>query len=252
MRGIGYQDFRNDFFQRTDFIDPLQHSAICGRDIPYFKSLGINTLYVVVVSPTVDHSVCMKMLQDNGIFVLVNLGGKLPDEHQTDKWDSTLLDRFTATVEEFAKYPNTLGFRLWNVATKSLPFTKRALKDLKDYMRVSELRNVPIGYGSYLGNNEPLNQYLNCDGGLENSIDFLLYGTNIGCANVSQIRNDMDVLKSTKTSLPLFMANTVCKMQAAAENKLLETVYSNNYTAVHSGGVLFNYFDNASDGPGTK
>src|ERR1700753_2996099 len=80
MKGLQYQDFSNDLNSSTIIADPLEDGARCARDIPYFKELGINTLYILHIRSQSSHADCMNQLRDAGIYVILNLGGKLGTE----------------------------------------------------------------------------------------------------------------------------------------------------------------------------
>src|ERR1700759_5197018 len=110
MKGLPYQDFINDLNSSTIIVDPLEDSARCARDIPYFKELGINTLYILHIRQHSSHVDCMNQLREAGIYVVLNLGGKLGTESRTFRWEYPLADRFKTIVTEFAPFSNVLGF----------------------------------------------------------------------------------------------------------------------------------------------
>jgi hypothetical protein len=251
MRGIQYQDYRDDFNTSSAYIDPLEDGARCARDIRYFKELGINTVYVLHLRAQADHVVCMTLLRDNGIYVIVSLGGKIEDESRTIKWDHPVATRFMTIVADLARFPNIIGFRILGGSAKFLPFTKAATRDLKEYMRDSGFRNIPIGYKSFSGNNAPLQQFLTC-GGSNDSIDFLLYSDTLHCTNASQLKDAMERLVLNRSSLPMLFVTTACDTRTMADSKIMLSAYSDIYMTAHSGVVLYSYFDNAPNNSRTS
>ncbi len=66
----------------TTFTDPLKDSTICQRDIKYLKMLETNTIRTYAIDPTVDHSQCMSLLADAGIYGISDLSEPAPSIHQ--------------------------------------------------------------------------------------------------------------------------------------------------------------------------
>jgi 1,3-beta-glucanosyltransferase GAS1 len=240
MRGIHYQDFRDDFRNSSSYIDPLEDGAKCARDIPYLKALGINTLYVVFIRLDAVHSSCMTKLRDAGIYVLVHLGGNGEEDNVTGKWDYPLQRRCTTILNSLGRFPNVLGFWIMSDA-QSLPFTKAAVRDLKAYLQVSGHRAIPVGYAVEF-EGFPLSNFLSC-GEQSVSVDFLFYYLGGFCLDISRIREELEQLISVPVHVPSFVINNPCNTATQADSKILVSAYSDNYTAVHSGAVFFSYFD---------
>jgi 1,3-beta-glucanosyltransferase GAS1 len=246
MKGLQYQDFSNDLNSSTIIVDPLEDGARCARDIPHFKDLGINTLYILHIRPQSSHADCMNQLRDAGIYVILNLGGKLGTESRTFRWEHPLADRFKTIVAEFVPFSNVLGFRIVGSTPNFIPFTRAAVRDLKSYLKAGEYREIPFGFDSFEGipGDPRLYEQLSC-GGKSVAVDFLFYSPDFdGCLNVSSLRDTMDRVISIRTPLPLVLAGTACGMEPEADRKLLLSAYSEDYLATHSGISLFAYFDN--------
>jgi hypothetical protein len=243
MRAVHYQDFRDDFNATSSIIDSLEDGAKCDRDIPYLQALGINTVYIVFVRPDAIHSTCMAKLRAAGIYVIVNLGGSTSDVLQNNRWDRPLQQRYTAIVNSLAGFSNVLGF--WIMSdSNALPFVKAAIRDVKEYLQISKHRSIPIGYAILHQDNFILSEFLSC--GEQNSqIDFLFYYLSKACPGTSQMQEDLQRLVSIQSPLPIFLVTKPCATIAMADSKLLLSAYSENYTSVHSGLILFNYFDSA-------
>ncbi|CAL3972140.1 unnamed protein product, partial [Diplocarpon coronariae] len=98
IRGIAYQqDVSSNGTTSKDasFTDPLADEAGCRRDIPLLKELGTNTIRVYAINASLDHSVCMRMLQDAGIYLIQDLSNPSASINRNEP---------TWTTELFASY----------------------------------------------------------------------------------------------------------------------------------------------------
>ncbi|KAF2663362.1 hypothetical protein BT63DRAFT_125653 [Microthyrium microscopicum] len=246
MKGLQYQDFSNDLNNTKAIIDPLEDGARCARDIPYFKKLGINTLYVLHIRPQSSHTDCMYKLRDAGIYVLLNLGNKAGTESRTFRWEYPLADRFKTIVSEFATFSNVLGFRIVGSIPKFIPLTRAAVRDLKDHLRITKQRDVPFGFDSFeeFPSDHQIYEQLSC-GAQNAAVDFLFCSPNFeGCLNVSSLEDAVNRVASIQSPLPVVLAGTACDEGPEADKKLLISAYSGKQLAIHSGISLFSYFDN--------
>jgi len=247
MKAIQYQDFSNDINSSRAIVDPLEDYARCARDIPYFKALNINTIYVHHIRPHSSHSDCMRLLRDAGIYVLLNLGGKLGTESRTFRWEYPLADRFRTIATEFAPFSNLLGFRIVGSAPSLLPFTKAAVRDIRSHLSKSRLRAVPIGFDSFedIPNDRELYDYLGrrC-GYIDDAVDFWFYSPDFQkCLDAENFLNVVERIKPLKGDLPVLMSGSACDMPPEGDTKLLQTAYSKESLEIHSGVSLFSYFD---------
>ena len=55
------------------FKDPLADEAACKRDVPIMAAAGTNAIRTYAIDPTADHSACMKLLDEAGIYVISDL-----------------------------------------------------------------------------------------------------------------------------------------------------------------------------------
>lgn len=101
IKGVAYQLTEDD---------PLLDKTQCSLDAALMAELGTNTIRVYHVDSSSDHSDCMSVLADAGIYVLADLDTFdtyiLPD---SPWWNQTQYERFTAVMDEFQQYDNTLG-----------------------------------------------------------------------------------------------------------------------------------------------
>lgn len=103
LKGVAYQLTESD---------PLADGDQCARDASLMQDLGANSIRVYHVDPSSDHSACMASFSDAGIYLLVDLDTFdtyiLPD---SPWWNQTQYERYTAVMDEFQQYDNTLGVR---------------------------------------------------------------------------------------------------------------------------------------------
>jgi 1,3-beta-glucanosyltransferase GAS5 len=52
--------------------DPLADVKNCKLNIPYMKELGLNSIRVYTTDNSADHSECMKLLADAGIYLILD------------------------------------------------------------------------------------------------------------------------------------------------------------------------------------
>jgi hypothetical protein len=245
MKGMHYQDFRDNLDSPTTYIDPLEDGARCTRDIPYLKELGVNTLFIGFVRHESVHTTCLSKFQDAGIYVLVNLESPSAALASTETWDHAMYQRYTRIINSLAKFSNVLGFWILGVP-QAQPLLRAAVRDIKQYMRDTGHRAIPIGAWTPAPSVFYLTDYLTC-GEDSTALDFLLYGLaydRICPQFVPRMREDLDALISIRPSVPLFVMANACNVSVLVDSNILLSTYSDNYTAIHSGGCLFPYFDN--------
>ena len=139
IRGVDYQPGGS-----SNLTDPLGDVDICKRDVPVFKDLGLNAVRIYTVDNTLDHSECMQMLADAGIYVILDLN--TPDSsisriNAACSYNADYLQTVFATVDEFAGYSNVLGFFAGNEVindidtTSAATYVKAVVRDIKKYLK---------------------------------------------------------------------------------------------------------------------
>jgi hypothetical protein len=171
IRGVDYQPGGPSLS-----ADPLADTTVCQRDIAQFKQLGINTIRVYAVDNSLNHDACMQALSDAGIYVAVDVTTSdfsLNNENEYTiraSYNEVFLQHVFATVEMMSKYDNTLLFFSGNEViasnnqTWAAPYIKAVVRDIKQYLKQRNLRQVPVGYAAtdLPENRLQLGQYLNC------------------------------------------------------------------------------------------
>ncbi|KAJ2830122.1 1 3-beta-glucanosyltransferase gel4, partial [Coemansia sp. 'formosensis'] len=181
FKGIAYQP-RAGF--TGEIKDPLADTVGCKRDIEVFKDLGINSIRVYEVDYTKNHDTCMKLLEDAGIYLVLDMPSpKYSINRAQPYWDHDLMSHWTAKVDAFSKYSNLLAWIAGNEVandiktTPSAAFVKAAIRDMKAYLKKKGL-STPVGYADNDDMDIRMNliNYFNC-GDKDSRADF--YGVNI-------------------------------------------------------------------------
>ncbi|GAB0137934.1 hypothetical protein EsDP_00006185 [Epichloe bromicola] len=263
MKGIAYQQATGaagSTPSNTSYVDPLADNDRCKVDIPNLVSLKTNVIRVYAIDPTKDHSTCMKLLNDNGIYVVADLGEPgLSINRDDPAWDTALFDRYRKVVDELVKYSNVIGFFAGNEVsntnnnTGASAYVKAAARDTKAYIKSKNYRPMGVGYAA--NDDKPIRDqiasYFNC-GPTEDSIDFFGYNIYSWCGDsnfeASGYNRLIEYFKSY--SVPMFFAEYGCNLPNGGADRTFEettALYVNNMTDVVSGGIVYEYFEETNN-----
>ena len=243
----------------NSYTDPLADPTACARDIPLLKGLQTNTIRTYAIDPTKDHSKCMQMLADAGIYVISDLGEPATSINRDNaEWNQQLYARYTAVVDSLANYTNTLGFFAGNEVsnapnnTAASAFVKAAVRDMKAYIVQKKYRPIGVGYASDDDETRTeLADYFNC-GPPEASIDFWGYNIYSWCGQSSYQLSSYGVRTQEFSSynVPAFFAEYGCNKQDGKVEPRpfveVEPLFG-NMTSVWSGGIVYMYFQEANE-----
>ncbi|KAG6010225.1 hypothetical protein E4U43_008617 [Claviceps pusilla] len=269
MKGVAYQRevgaSGGTIGRRADtaknYVDPLADEKACKRDIPLLQELGTNVIRTYAVDPTADHTACMKMLNDAGIYVVSDLSE--PDasiNRENPQWNTELYARYTAVVDELAQYSNVIGFFAGNEVsndknnTQASAFVKAAVRDTKAYIKNNKKISRWLGVG-YAANDDKdiraeIADYFNCNT-VPESIDFWGYNIYSWCGESSMQKSGYDeqVKFFEDYSVPVFFAEYGCNNNGAANRIWQETgaLYSDEMTGVINGGIVYMYYQEDND-----
>lgn len=251
MRGVDYQPGGSSKLE-----DPIAIEADCKRDIDKFVKLGINTVRIYSVDNSASHDVCMKLLSDNGIYLVLDLNTPKYSLNRADplnSYNAVYLQNIFATIDSFAKYDNTLAFFSGNEVIDTAdnswvaPWVKAVTRDIRTYIGSRGYRQIPVGYSAADVNANRLEMalYMNCGSDDERS-DFFAFNDYSWCSGGTppssfQISGwDQKVKNFTGYGLPLFLSEYGCNTNTRdwAEVKSL---YSTDMTGVYSGGLAYEY-----------
>ncbi|KAG5949631.1 hypothetical protein E4U53_005802 [Claviceps sorghi] len=268
MKGVAYQrevGAGGGTIGRRDtaknYVDPLADEKSCKRDVPLLKELGTNVIRTYAVDPKADHSACIKLLQEAGIYIVSDLSE--PDtsiNRDSPEWNIELYTRYTAVVDELSQYSNVIGFFAGNEVsnaknnTQASAFVKAAVRDTKAYIKSNKKISRWLGVG-YAANDDKdiraeIADYFNCNSADE-SIDFWGYNIYSWCGESSMQKSGYDeqVKFFESYSVPVFFAEYGCNNNGAANRIWQETgaLYSDEMTGVINGGIVYMYYQEAND-----
>lgn len=248
LRGIDYQPGGS-----SANIDPLADTSICGRDIPKFKELGVNTVRVYSVDNSKDHTDCMNQLSEAGIYLVLDVNSpeySIRRDKPAPSYNADYLQSVFATVDEFAQYDNTLAFFSGNEvinhdegSTKTAPFVKATTRDMRQYITERGYRKIPVGYSAadVSDNRMQTAQYFNCGSDYERS-DFFAFNDYSWCSPSSFTTSGWDakVKNFTGYGLPIFLSEWGC-ITNGRDFSEMEALMSEDMTGVYSGGLMYEY-----------
>lgn len=255
MKGIAYQ--QNPVNTTADFVDPLADADACKRDIPYLKQLKTNILRVYALDIEQDHTECMEMLNDAGIYIIADLSSPTDSINRYDPaWNVDLLKRYTGVIDSMANYTNVLGFFAGNEVTNAVnnteasTFVKAAVRDSKAYIKSKNYRTIPVGYSA---NDDTdirvsLADYFAC-GSNDERADF--FGINMyewcGTSSFSKSGYSTITEEYKDMGIPLFFSEYGCNEVRPRLFQEVGTIYSSQMTDVWSGGIVYMYFEEANN-----
>ena len=113
--GVDYQPGGQGAYNPSNSEDALTNADVCLRDAVLMQKLGVNTIRVYNVDPTLDHSLCASIFNAAGIYMIIDVNSPLPGEsiNREAPWtsyNSDYLTRVFGIVENFKGFPNTLAF----------------------------------------------------------------------------------------------------------------------------------------------
>jgi len=261
IRGIAYQQDVNSngtTSGTSSFTDPLADEAGCKRDIPLLQELGTNVIRVYAINASLDHSACMTMLQNAGIYLLQDLSNPSQSINRNDpEWTVDLFATYAGVVDALAPYSNVLGFLAGNEVSNAVnntaasAFVKAAVRDMKSYIKTKNYRTIGVGYAT---NDDPdiripLAHYFNCGDDPADAIDFWGYNIYSWCGDSSYTESGYDqrTAEFKNYSVPAFFAEYGCNTVQPREFTEVQAIYGKNMTDVWSGGIMYMYFQETNN-----
>lgn len=257
-----YQPGGSSGFSPGSGIDPLSNGELCLRDAALMQMLGINTIRVYNLDPSLDHNLCVSIFNAVGIYLLIDVNSPLPNESLNPEdlassYNSDYLRRIFAIVEAFHNFPNTLGFFGGNEVLNKIengaivpPYLRAVTRDLKSYIAKHSPRVIPVGYaaasvGELLADSL---SYLQCAiGGSKadlSKIDFLGVNSYDWCGtNITFETSKYQVFISefSNTTIPIFFSEYGCNRDKPRAFSDVEVLYGPKMAPVMSGGLIYEY-----------
>ncbi|KAL8702243.1 MAG: hypothetical protein Q9201_004505 [Fulgogasparrea decipioides] len=266
--GVAYQPGGSAGFVAGSGVDPLSNGTLCLRDAALMQRLGINTIRVYNLDPSLNHDLCASIFNAVGIYMLLDVNSPLPNESLnpgdlTSSYNSAYLNRIFAVVEAFKNYPNTLGFFGGNEVIQAPgtegtvpPYLRAVTRDLKNYIAKNSPRNIPVGYSAadvrdYLADSFA---YLSCDidgaSSDRSRIDFFGLNSYSWCGAEATFHSagyDILVEMFSNTTIPIFFSEYGCNEVKPRVFNEVQALYGPNMTSVMSGGIVYEYVQEASN-----
>ncbi|KAF7546255.1 hypothetical protein G7Z17_g8565 [Cylindrodendrum hubeiense] len=263
LKGVGYQQDSSAAGATTTnstFVDPLADEDRCKEDVPLLAELGTNIIRTYAIDPTANHTVCMQLLNDAGIYVISDLSEPSTSIDRSDpEWNVELFTRYKAVVDAMAGYPNVLGFFAGNEVsnqannTDASAYVKAAVRDTKQYISDKNYRWMGVGYAANDDTDirDSLSAYFNC-GDSADSIDFFGYNIYSWCgdSNFEDSGYNRFIEAFQDYSVPVFFAEYGCNLPDGAAARIFDettALYTTNMSDVVSGGIVYEYFEETND-----
>ncbi|KAK9238554.1 Glucanosyltransferase-domain-containing protein [Lipomyces kononenkoae] len=255
IKGVDYQP--PDANGET--TDPLMDYDVCSRDVPYIKALGMNTIRVYHVDNAADHSACMQLLQDNGLYVLLDVATAdvaISRDYPMYSYNYVLLQHNFATIDAFSNYSNVLGFVAANEVVNAVNTTdtatvlKAVIRDMKKYIAMQSPRTIPVGYcaADVAENRYQLAHYLDCGDASERAEFFGLNDYSwCGASSYTVSGYNQKVANFNNYSIPLFFSEYGCNIVEPREFTEVQAIYSSQMIPVFSGGLVYEYIQEANN-----
>lgn len=262
IKGVAYQQSfggngTSTTLTNNAFVDPLANPTACARDIPLLQELQTNTIRVYAIDVDQDHTACMNLLQDAGIYVIADLSQPSQSINRDDPtWDDDLYARYTSVVDVMQNWTNTLGFFAGNEVSNKVnntlasAFVKAAVRDTKAYIAQKGYRTIGVGYATEddAGIREDMADYFNCGSAAE-SIDFWGYNIYSWCGNSSYTLSGYNVRTEefSAYSVPVFFAEYGCNVPEPRLFTEVGALFGPEMTPVWSGGIVYMYFQETNN-----
>ncbi|CAL9734879.1 probable 1,3-beta-glucanosyltransferase Gas3p [Monosporozyma servazzii] len=275
VKGIDYQPGGSSGYDSANEHDILSDPDICARDAYAFQQLGINTIRIYSVNPDLNHDKCMTILNDAGIYVILdvnsgNYGENLNRADPKGSYGALYLSRVFKMIDAFKNYPNLLGFFSGNEVINDQadyaefvpPYMRAVQRDMRQYIAKHSNRTIPVGYSA--ADNTDLRlatfKYLQCnsldgkkiDKALnESRSDFFGLNSYEWCSGTSDWKSSgFDKLNSTFSDavIPLIFSEYGCnKNLPRTFDEVTDAIYTDKGLGkVFSGGLVYEYAEEAN------
>ncbi|KAF5844990.1 hypothetical protein GGP41_001080 [Bipolaris sorokiniana] len=255
--GVDYQPGGQGAYQPSNKEDALTNSDFCLRDAVLMQRLGVNTLRVYNLDPTLDHSECASIFNAAGIYMMLDVNSPLPGEsiNRAEPWtsyNSGYLNRAFGIIENFKNFPNTLGFFSANEVMNDLStaefnpqYIRAVQRDMKNYIKNHVNRTIPVGY-SAADVREILQDtwaYMQCvHDEDESSSDFFGLNSYSWCNGDNIQTSGYETLANmfANSAIPVFFSEYGCNRVTPREFEEVQALYGDQMRAL-SGGLVYEY-----------
>jgi hypothetical protein len=248
--------------------DPLSDPEICMRDAALMQVMGINAIRVYNLSPDINHDKCASIFNAAGMYMMLDVNSPMVGEaiSSWNPWESyymQYLNRTFAVVEAFANYPNTLLFFSGNEVINDVEsaefvpqYLRAVTRDLKNYIKNNLKRKIPVGYSAADVRDVLWDtwNYMQCsvkgEKDDESRADFFALNSYSWCGKDATFESSsydalVEGLKST--SIPVFFSEFGCNTPQPRYWNEIQSIYSKQMTGVFSGGVVYEWTEEANN-----
>eukprot|EP00934_Nitzschia_sp_Nitz4_P002414 Nitzschia sp. Nitz4//scaffold341_size29662//18055//19932//NITZ4_008040-RA/size29662-exonerate_est2genome-gene-0.12-mRNA-1//1//CDS//3329548552//2409//frame0 len=283
IKGIAYYPRPNNgtlsLSNSVDFFTS-EYAHVWGPDIQNLQALGVNTIRIYGVDPSVNHDRFMCTLQQAGIYVVVGLLAEcfecgIGADEAPSCYPTSLKTRGQWIINEFTKYRNTLLFSAGNEVTLyardrqvelNAPCQKKFLRDMREYTSRCHStphsilsRQVPIGLVGWDKARELQATYFSCRTVADDEFESTeWYGINVylHCDTAAASVDDLhgwiqlrDDFKDFNLEVPVVIAEFGCRerfptigdFEAQRTWLQVDALYSEGYVEQFAGGMVFEY-----------
>lgn len=244
--------------------DPLTDPTACKRDAALMQMLGINTIRVYNVQPSLNHDECASIFDEAGIYMILDVNSPLPNGalNRAAPWttyDYLYFQQVFGVIEAFKNFDNVLGFFAGNevinqAATWLAPaYVRAVVRDMKDYIAKNAPRAIPVGYSA--ADVRPIltdtAHYFECD--LQNStnsrIDFFGLNSYSWCGGATYQSSGYNVLTEdfSNATVPVFFSEYGCNAVTPRRFSEVQALYGKQMDQVFSGGLVYEWTQEANN-----
>lgn len=267
--GIDYLIGGASGYESDSGVDALSDPETCYRDAYVFQQLGINTVRIYSLNPDLDHDECMTILNNAGIYVLLDVNSGEYGQHlnRAEPWstyNAQYLTHVFTFIEAFKNYPNVLGFFSGNeiindqndYASITPKYVRAVQRDMKQYIAKHSNRTIPVGYSAADGVDlrRATLEYMQChiDGDDDDMSRSDFFGLNSyeWCSGQSDWQTSgYEALNSTlaNTTIPLIFSEFGCNTHSPRTFDEIGDGLFGGLVNTFSGGLVYEYSQEASD-----
>ncbi|KAJ5256774.1 hypothetical protein N7478_012878 [Penicillium angulare] len=254
--GVDYQPGGQSAF--TSKKDPLSQPAACYRDAALMQRLGVNTIRVYNLEPSLDHDECASIFNAAGIYMILDVNspystGSLDRSKPWTSYNSGYYEQVFGVIEAFKAFDNVLGFFAGNEvinedAVYSTPaYVRAVVRDMKEYIAKQADRAIPVGYSAADIRDILMDTatYFECN--LKNSTssraDFFGLNSYSWCGDASYTSSGYDVLTEdfSNATLPVFFSEYGCNEVKPRTFSEVQALYGEDMTQAFSGGLVYEW-----------